>query len=153
MSPSMAQEIFNALFNAIRENNFDEVGTYLLSDRLNGGFYEDSSTALDQLYRRAQDPDYALTALRQLIDATRNYLRSAADLPAQFEQEVQGFSDRSIGPRPQLNLYTENANLPVNLATVLNNPSLQQLEQLLSMTAEFISTDDQDFFNNLNNNL
>lgn len=154
MNPSTAQSIFFSLFNALRENSFEEVGTFLIARyRENNIFYEDTRTALEELYQRAQNPDNALTAIRQLIYAARDYFRLASDLPVLFIKESQSIQQNTQQPIPQLNLFLENTDTPIDISQVLNNPELDRLQRILVMTAEFLGNNDRDFFINLNKSL
>lgn len=155
MSPETAQAIFFNLYNALIENNFQDVGSYLIARSIGDNnivYYEDTFTALEQLYQRAQNVEFALRALQELLYAAREYFTTANNLPVLYQEEIQELQPNNTAVYSPIILSLDTGEY-IDLREELNKPEIGQLLQLINMTAEFLGNNDEDFFNNLNNNL
>lgn len=154
MSPEMAQQIFYSLFESLRENGFEDVGIYLLEgDNAENTKYHDSNDALQELYRQASNPQNALRSLEELLNVTRRYFKNASDLPRLFAEETRRFQVVSNDNVPALRLYQDDTNESIAVGEVLNNSSVESLLRLVTTTREYLRSNDDDFFNILNNSL
>jgi len=154
MLPETARKIFNSLYSALKETNFEGVGTFLLARENNiqndNVFYEDSVTALEELYLRAQNLQNSLPALRQLVFAAREYFTSARQLVNNYKRETEDFQIDSENPAPKLKVFFDEIEQEVDISEVLKTESLDRFLYLIVMVIEFSGNDDDFFFQKLN---
>lgn len=154
MLPETARKIFNSLYGALKETNFEGIGTFLLARENNNQndniFYEDSVTALEELYLRAQNLQNSESSLRQLVLATHEYFTTARQLVNSYKRETENFQTDKENPAPGLKVFFDEIEQEVDISKVLETESLDRFLYLIMMVIEFSGNDDDSFFQKLN---
>jgi hypothetical protein len=154
MTEATSREVFNLLYESLRANGFIVVGTELLqvsdSDQTNP-VYPDTLVAFQDLYDRAQTLNESQRCLRDLISATRSYfLRTQGLLPHYRTNLLRIHDFPGLGESPLIIQNGEDPKSMTNVNSVLSNARITEMLTTLSIMSEYIESDDETFFQRIN---
>ncbi len=154
MTQKTAKEIFDALIFQLRKVGLTDVGTFLISnDYRNNQYnksdnekdykYTDTETALAELEISAGNSDNALFSLKNLINATLEYMMLASSIPDSFNTNLRKLNIEDN----KLNISIETINeKAIYLNEILSNNHVNEFIDLLLSILENLELEDDVFF-------
>jgi hypothetical protein len=168
MTSDLAQDLFEIIFDTIKGNGFDAIGTFLIQEEdsneakidayklrdifLNPKYEEpedellfnDNIQVLNYFFDLSRDSKMAKEALWQLVSASEEYFQQSASL---YKKTVSSFDeiDKLEISIDQIIVTNElgNINSTINVNMILNNDSVHSLINLLATIKENWEMEDE----------
>jgi hypothetical protein len=160
MSDDLANQIFQILIDELRQNGFEDVATFMISDygvkdesyeRVDGGYeYVDTESTLQDYVQKAKDGRIDVEALRRLLDGALSYFRISSAIPGKFTEMLGGLDPDQKRITPLIQFGDNNA---VALSEVLSRPETTELIRILQLIEDSLNQPDNVVLNRLSTNL
>ena len=149
MEATTAQDLFNHLYMSLIRNGFSDVGTFLSSLSKNedeNSEIQDNSTALIDLYDKAQNPKNSNEALTTLVLAAYSYFTFSSRLPTNYFEQL-GIETETPGVTKLEVIISDDKT--IDSQEVLQNENVERMVKLLGLVSQFAHNDDRTFISEI----